>query len=205
MLQSLSPMHFPGAHVLPMIGALGTLLTQIHTTELTQQLASILGAQAYILPSPGIVDDLDTRQRLLADRQIKGILNDVTQADLAFVGVGNLRGPSSVLSSQLFSPEEIQELLDLGAIGDINLGYFDAQGHPVHGSIEKRLVGLTLQDLRSMKRVVAVAAGESKVEALLGALRGRYMQVLVTDHVTAQQLLTSAGEHSSQYDAGRDW
>jgi dihydroxyacetone kinase-like protein len=42
--------------------------------------------------------------------------------------------------------------------------------------------------------VVGVAGGAEKVPAILGALRGGYVKVLVTDTITAQAVLDAAAE-----------
>ena len=114
-------------------------------------------------------------------------------ADLAFVGVGNLRGPSSLRNRGVLSPKQIQELLDLGVVGDINLGFFTSEGKKADVPLSQKLVGLTLDHLRKMKRVIAVAGGEAKVEAITAMLRGRLAHVLVTDDITARALLQASG------------
>jgi DNA-binding transcriptional regulator LsrR (DeoR family) len=43
--------------------------------------------------------------------------------------------------------------------------------------------------MQGVRRVVGVAGGASKAEAILGALRGRYVSVLVTDATAAQRVL----------------
>jgi DNA-binding transcriptional regulator LsrR (DeoR family) len=52
--------------------------------------------------------------------------------------------------------------------------------------------GSRLQTLsrREDRHVVAVAGGRAKVEAVRGALRGRFMNALVTDEDCAARLLT---------------
>jgi DNA-binding transcriptional regulator LsrR (DeoR family) len=47
-----------------------------------------------------------------------------------------------------------------------------------------------------LDRVVGVAGGEEKVAAILGALRGGYLNVLITDSVTAQAVLERHGSET---------
>jgi DNA-binding transcriptional regulator LsrR (DeoR family) len=54
-------------------------------------------------------------------------------------------------------------------------------------------MGITLEELRQVPRVVAVARGLPKAESLLGALRGRTLTVLATDDMTARAVLELAG------------
>ena len=58
------------------------------------------------------------------------------------------------------------------------------------------MVGISLEQLRALDGVIGVAGGEEKVPAILGALRGGYLNVLITDEATAQAVLARhrAGE-----------
>jgi DNA-binding transcriptional regulator LsrR (DeoR family) len=49
-----------------------------------------------------------------------------------------------------------------------------------------------LEQLQALDHVIGVAGGVEKVAAILGALRGGYVDVLVTDTVTAQAVLDAA-------------
>ena len=76
-----------------------------------------------------------------------------------------------------------------GAVGDINLRYFDSNGRLIESMLNDRVIGLTLDDIRQIETVVGVAGGEAKLDAIRGALDGSLVDVLVTDHVTGQRLL----------------
>ena len=51
------------------------------------------------------------------------------------------------------------------------------------------MIGLSLDEIRQIDTVVGIAGGEAKFNAILGAVRGQVIDVLVTDHITAQKLL----------------
>jgi DNA-binding transcriptional regulator LsrR (DeoR family) len=74
-----------------------------------------------------------------------------------------------------------------GAVGDLCGRFFDAQGQQC--LIEPGVIGVSLEQLRALDHVVAVAAGADKAAAILGALRGGYLNVLVTDTTAAQAIL----------------
>ena len=69
--------------------------------------------------------------------------------------------------------------------------WFDADGNVVRGATSDRRIGMDLQELRSMPHVIGIAAGSDKVTAIRAALRGGYLNALVTDEETAEQLLTA--------------
>ena len=86
----------------------------------------------------------------------------------------------------------LAELQQRGAVGDINLRYFDADGQLVTSDLDRRVIGLTLDDIRRINTVVGVAGGAAKLKAIQGALEGRLVNVLVTDHLTGERLLAQA-------------
>jgi DNA-binding transcriptional regulator LsrR (DeoR family) len=73
-------------------------------------------------------------------------------------------------------------------VGELCLRFYDAEGRPVKGALEGRVIGIELEALRRVPRAVALGGGRRKVAAILGALRGGWVNTLVTDQFTAQRL-----------------
>jgi DNA-binding transcriptional regulator LsrR (DeoR family) len=74
-------------------------------------------------------------------------------------------------------------------VGDVCLRFFDASGRPLVTELDARVIGMELRQLRGVSRCVGVAGGFRKFAAILGALRGRWINVLITDRRTAERLL----------------
>jgi DNA-binding transcriptional regulator LsrR (DeoR family) len=55
--------------------------------------------------------------------------------------------------------------------------------------LDERVIGISLEEMRSLNRVVGIAGGAAKFNAILGAIRGRFINTLVTDLGTARKLL----------------
>lgn len=58
--------------------------------------------------------------------------------------------------------------------------------------MNERVIGLDLEQLRRIKRCVGVAGGKRKIAAIRGAMRGGYINVVITDIHTARALLETA-------------
>ena len=67
--------------------------------------------------------------------------------------------------------------------------YFDIDGRPVGGPVDERVLAVSLADLRRIPTVVGLASGKEKAPGVLGALRGRILDVLVCDAGTARAVL----------------
>jgi DNA-binding transcriptional regulator LsrR (DeoR family) len=113
--------------------------------------------------------------------------------DLALVGIGSME-PSRLLASSgnVFSIEERPELSRLGAVGDICFRFFNEQGEFIKSPLMQRVIGIEPASLKRVNRVVGVAGGRRKVRAILAALRGGWINVLITDLRAAESLLSSA-------------
>jgi DNA-binding transcriptional regulator LsrR (DeoR family) len=58
----------------------------------------------------------------------------------------------------------------------------------VSSPLDERVIGMDLERLKKPKRTVALAGGPRKFTAIKGALRGRFVNVLITDRFTAERL-----------------
>ncbi len=192
MVDALPYRSWPDATVVQMLGGLGPAGTLEHSTELTQRIARRLGARLRLLPAPGIVASRATAEALKADPQIENALQLAANADIALVGLGAPTPDSLLLrSSTILSRQDLYRLQEAKAVGDIALRYLDANGAPLQLEINERLIGLTIEQICRIPRVIGIAGGVAKHSIIRAALRGRILDVLVTDLSTAQAL---AGE-----------
>ena len=108
------------------------------------------------------------------------------------MGIGAPRSDSILIQEgNIVTWPELAALADRGAVGDINLRYFDSRGLHVPSDLDDRVIGLTLNDIKQIKHVVGIAGGSAKLNAIEATLKGSLVDVLVTDHIMAQNLLES--------------
>jgi DNA-binding transcriptional regulator LsrR (DeoR family) len=182
-----------GTSVVQMLGGVGNPNTQIDATQLTQRLASLIGGRPVLLPAPGVVGSPEARDILLKDQFVEEAVSLFRSLSIALVGVGALEPSKGLASSgNIFSPQELKSLKAQGAVGDICLRFFDANGVSVPTPLNERVIGIELRHLKRAKRVVGVAGGIRKRAAILGALRGKWVNVLITDRGTADFLAGAA-------------
>jgi DNA-binding transcriptional regulator LsrR (DeoR family) len=84
-------------------------------------------------------------------------------------------------------------LRGLGAVGDICLRFFDERGQPVSSALDGRVLGIPADLLREIPRRVAVAGGQRKFAAVRAALRGGWLNALITDLGAARRLVDDQG------------
>lgn len=170
----------------------------VHNDQVVRDAANRLQARALSLPAPMVVDRADTRDALLRDRSIRPVTSRWSELDVAVVGVGPGPGGEGLdyLSVMGQLPRDVRsELQQLGVVGDLCGHMFDGGGHFVEHEVSRRTLSISVDELRRVPQVVAVAGGLSKAASLLGAVRTRIPSVLITDQLTAESLAAlSEGE-----------
>jgi DNA-binding transcriptional regulator LsrR (DeoR family) len=179
-----------GVQVVQILGGIGNPSAEVHANRLTGRFASLVNGTAHFLPAPGILGSEAALKVLLADQYVREATHLFDRVSIALVGIGDIE-PSKLLtlSGNVFSLDEQEELRGKGAVGDILLRFFDEYGKPVKGPLSNRVVSMSLEQLTRANRAIAVAGGRRKYKAILGALRGKWINVLVTDRRTAERLL----------------
>jgi DNA-binding transcriptional regulator LsrR (DeoR family) len=183
-----------GGKVIQILGGMGSPEAQVHATSVTQRLAYLLGATAVLLPAPGVVGSSEAKKVLEKDDYVRRVLNLFPKIETALVGIGSMQ-PSKLLASSgnRFSENEMRQLHALGAVGDICMRFFDAEGRLVATPLHNRVIGIELEALKSAKRVIGVAGGARKEDPIRAALRAKWINVLITDKKTAENLLKETG------------
>ena len=192
MIDHMHPLRKNGekSQVVQMLGGVGNPSAEQHANRLALRLARMVHGEARFLPAPGVVGSARAAQVLLEDRAVSEAVALFEKVSLALVGVGVLEPSALVVSSgNTFSREELEGLQQNGAVGDICFCFYDASGREVKGALKGRVIGIDLESLRRVPRSVATCGGKKKFTAILGALRGKWVNTLITDQYTAQRLV----------------
>lgn len=183
--------HRVATEVVQLIGGVGNPTAQVSATRLTARFAELTGGEPKYLAAPGVVGTAAARDALLADAYVRQVADAWPTLTTALVGIGALE-PSPLLaeSGNSISDADQSELRSLGAVGDVCLHYFDADGMPVASSLDDRVLGIPAALLRNVPRRIGVAGGMRKLEAIRAALRGGWINVLITDSQVAAALIS---------------
>jgi DNA-binding transcriptional regulator LsrR (DeoR family) len=179
--------------VVQMMGGVGSSDPAIDGPALAQRLAQALTGRYRYLHAPLIVDTPMTASALLAERNIAETLNIAANVDVALVGIGAVDPAiSSLMRAGYLKPEEFRAIQEAGIVGDICARHFDISGRPAAPEIDARLISISLDKIASIPLVVGAACGSPKARAILGALAGEYLDVLITDSGAAEAVLELA-------------
>jgi deoxyribonucleoside regulator len=195
MASALPQRSLPGLTVMPLVGGWDAQHQFLDGNQLTRRIAERLGATPLFLHAPAVLDTPEMKDALLRDSAISETTARWASLDLAIVGVGG--GPESHPGYRTvvdrLGDSVRHELASMDVVGDLAGHFFRQHGAFVEEPWDRRIIAITIEDLRRVARVVAIAAGAPKAAAILGALRTRMIHVLVTDRSTGEAVLKLAG------------
>lgn len=157
-------------------------------TKIVDSLARCCDGEGYLFPVPAIVDTKLIADVIKHDSQVNHVLNLAKESVTTIFSIGAVTKNSILYQAGYFKEEEYQRLQSL-AVGDICSRFFDPDGRLADPAMDSRVVGITLEELKAKKNKIAVASGVRKVASIVGALNGKYVDVLYTDEKTAQAIL----------------
>jgi DNA-binding transcriptional regulator LsrR (DeoR family) len=189
-IAALEPSRKVSLTVVPIIGALGSENPSIDGPDLVRRLAHAYGAEYRSLPVPLLVEDIRTRDALIQFTKVQETIALAKKAHIVLIGIGALATDiSSGIWKGYLDDRELTRLKKQGAVGHMCGQFFDAQGKILDLEVNQRSIGIGIKTLSTINYVIAAASGLGKKEAILGALRGKYLNSLVTDDTTATAIL----------------
>ena len=156
-------------------------------------IANAINATCVSLSAPAVVSSVEARQIMVAEPLVAEQLEILSRANKALFGIASLRPNATLYSDGVFDAAALQSYIDGDAVGVLAARFIDAWGQPVAGTLDDRVIGLSLDDLLRIDLRICVAGGFDKVPAILAALRRGYANVLVTDAATARGVLRADG------------
>jgi deoxyribonucleoside regulator len=176
--------------VIQLLGGIGNKTQDTDANALALTLASAFNGDSYLLQSPFMVKSKILRDLLMDEPHIQEHFKKLSTADVALVGLGSTRPElSAQFRSGHISLEDAQTLRSQGAVGDICGRYISIDGTTCETPIMDRIISPSLKDLRKIPTIIGIACGEEKKDIITAALKGKHIDVLITDRSAALAVL----------------
>jgi DNA-binding transcriptional regulator LsrR (DeoR family) len=190
-IEALDVPHLMQVEIVQLVGVLQSNSHAFNAQALVDIMASKLGGRGIYLYSPFIVESAATARSIRNIPDVRESLEAGKRCDIALMGIGTVLDPaySSLYQGGHIDLETLEQLRRSGAVGDVGGVHIDIHGNPAGGDFNARMVGIAAPDLLAIPTRLAVAGGAAKADAILGALRGGYANLLVTDDATATTIL----------------
>lgn len=151
--------------------------------------SNVFHAKLHLIPAPLLTSSREMAQALMREASVIELSRMISLAQMTVVGIGAMHETATIFKTGVLNNNDFLYLKMQGAAGDLLSHFIDKNGELLHTPLEERLVSTPLSTLKQLDNVIGVAAGDSKVEAIRAALRGQYLDVLITDARTAQKVL----------------
>ena len=177
---------------LQLVGSLNNLGDTRLTNDITKNFAEKIDAKAYYMFAPTFVSSKETKDTLMQEESLKKLFSLFNYCDIILGSVGLMANSTSSLKEQqqFLNPRDYSELKEKGAVGNICLNYFNKEGNKIDCDFNSRVMAIDIDSIKRSKNVVCITGGEDKHEAILAALKGKYIDTLVIDKDTADYIMT---------------
>ena len=155
---------------------------------LPNTLSNVFNAKLHLIPAPLLASTSEMAEAMRKEESVQQISRMISHAELSVVGIGSMDMSATIFHSGILNNNDLLYLSMKGAKGDVLSHFLDSDGNPVSSSIEDRLIATSLDKLRKLHHVIGVAAGRVKAEAIRSALKGHFLDILITDTDTAQAI-----------------
>jgi lsr operon transcriptional repressor len=182
-------------HMVTLTGGVDGYLQTILSSKSEPGSDGELITTATVIPAPTYASSGSLAAALREEPTIQQVLKHACKVDQAVVGVGTPTLDATIVQLGYLSTEDVELLREHDVVGDILGQFFDINGTVVDIALHDRRIGIELADLKFIPKVVGVAGGVHKAHAILGALRGGFLDVLVTNEIAAMRLLELEKEH----------
>ncbi|RKN66064.1 sugar-binding transcriptional regulator [Paenibacillus ginsengarvi] len=178
-----------GLQFVPLVGGWGSAGADWHAGSNAMALADRLKAKYWLLYAPAVVANEETGNLLRSEPEIDKVLRLARRCGVAIVGIGEVSGQATIVRSGQIAEGDLEMLRKQGAVANVCASFLNEQGEEIDFPGRARFIGLTARELRAIPNVIGIAGGRDKVRPILAALRGKWIDILVTDAATARCVL----------------
>jgi len=179
------------AKFVPLVGGVAESRLDIHSNYLAQEVADRFAGDCVQFFAPAVFSQRTVLEGFLKEKTIRNVICLYSRLDLVLMGIGiPSTEHSTILKTGYVDRAILEDFTERGAVGDIALRYFDENGDTApFQDFNERVAGISLDTLKKISRRVGVAGGRAKKDAVLGAIRGGFINVLITDIDCAENLI----------------
>ncbi len=173
------------------VSVVGGLTTKYAVNPFTiiHKLGELYHSDVEYLPAPAVVDSTILKEAIMKESLLESVFRKMDRIELCMVGIGNVTESSTLFETGYVSHYELEDFRAKGAVGEVLLYHYDIYGRIIESDFHDRMIVIGSDRLKSIDTVIGVAGGQDKVESIIGAVLGGFVNVLITDEDTARRVL----------------
>jgi len=186
--EALEPTPIDDMRVVQLVGSMSSpygFSVEICSAHLAQR----LGARCVNLHAPAILSNAKLAEALRNEPIIHAQIEALSHCNKAIFAAGSCTPQSHIVGSGIASRADLDTYIKAGAHGVLCGRFIDANGKQIQGTLDSRMIGVTLDRLTDLDMGLLVSSGGDKVEPMRAVIRGGYASHVVTDVITAEAML----------------
>jgi len=180
------------ADMIPLVGGPENLDSEYHVNTIVYKIANSFKAKSHYLYAPAITGTAETKAVIMQDDHCNKIVKFWDEVSITISGVGAPIKSSNLVWTGPLGTEYRDALREAGAVGEICSRFYDVNGKEVDTPLKDRTIAIDMEKLKTVPYSIGLAASPEKVPAIYGAMKGNFINVLITDEETAKLLIDFA-------------
>jgi deoxyribonucleoside regulator len=183
--------------IVQLMGGLNYFSVQSNPDMVVRDFTEALRGNLCTLHAPLIVENNEVRRVIMSTTSVSNTVKMWGKLSSIVMGIGSPSKDNYLVQNKWFTVTDMADIIKAHAVGVICGQFYDICGDAVRSKADDRLIAAPLPLFRKVKRTVAIAGGNSKISAIIGAIHGGYCNTLITDNYTAEHLLGAANNLNS--------
>ena len=178
----------------PIVGGIGQSTidkVDVQSNRIAQEFSRKFGGTYTQFLSPAVFSEQKAMEYFLKEKSISYIFDDFQKLDTLIMGIGiPQRVESTLVRAGYITRENLEKFARDGMAGDIALHFFDEDGATEKfRAFNDRVAGMPLEMMKKVRNRIGIAGGENRAEAIRGAIKGGFINMLITNIDAAEKLL----------------
>lgn len=163
----------------------------VQSNRIAQEFARKFGGTYTQFLSPAVFSEKSVMESFLKEKSVSFIFDDFRKLDTVIMGIGvPQRAESTLVRAGYITEKQLEKFAEDGLAGDIALCFFDENGNTEKfREFNDRVAGMSLEMIRKVRNRIGIAGGENRADAIKGAIKGGYINMLITNIDAAEKLL----------------
>lgn len=177
----------------PMIGGpAGRLISDYHVNTITYEMSKKLNGRALLIDAPAFPETVSLKKALMDNAFNQKLAEYWGKIDIAIFGIGSPSLKTSKTWKQFYGEDVLDYLEEERVVGDVVSRFYNQEGEHIQNKLDDCIIGITPTELKQVTYRIGVAASVEKAQAIVSALQGGYVNVLVTTEETAHEVVKLA-------------
>lgn len=182
--------------VVQLVGGAGRADAHMASVQMLARFSSALDAAPILVPTPGVASSEESQRAMISDPVVASAIEYWDRVETALLGIGGIEASPTLQRSGNVVDANERSFQKLGAVGDICLRHFNNDGAFVESEYDRRVIGVTPDQLTRVPRRIGIAGGSEKHRAITAAVRGGILTTLITDVETATVLAKTSRQET---------